>query len=102
MPSAVASSAVAAPVVVFAAVAKAEAIVGFAKAAKAIVAPVVSIGASSSSGSGGLSPAVAAGASGSGGPSPVVDVPPGASKSISNELCKAAFGKSHTKGDWGK
>ena len=100
LPSAAASSAVAAPAVAFAAVAKAEAIAGICQSA--IVAPVVSIGASSSSGSGGPPPAVAAGASGSGGPSPAVDVPPGSAKSISNELRKAAFGKSHTKGDWGK
>ena len=99
LPPAAASFAVAAPAVAYAAVAKAEAIAGF---TKAVVAPVVSIGASSSSGSGGLPPAVAAGASGSGGPSPAVEVLPGAAKSISNELRKAAFGKSHTKGDWGK
>ena len=99
MPFAVASSAVAAPAVAYAAVVQAQAIAGF---AKAVVAPVVSIGASRSSGSGGPPPAVAAGASGSGGPSPAVDMPPGSAKSISNELRKAAFGKSHTKGDWGK
>ena len=78
---------------------QAEAVAAF---AKAFVAPVVSIGASSSSGSGGPPPAVAAGASGSGRPSPAANVYPASVKSISNELRRAAFGKSHVKGDWGK
>ena len=63
---------------------------------------MVAIGASSSSGSGGPSPVVVAGASGSGGPSPAVRVYPASAKSISDELRRGAFGKSHVEGDWSK